>query len=394
MCDAMESLDQRDAMEYLEQRAVALRSKLSPLSTGSAHAELWSRRGEDGGAYLGQRLPPGFRPKKSFPPANMDEWLGERSLKKGSILGDGRCQYRAVSRALFGDEHRHFEELKSLAVELLHLRKEEFLENAVSEINSRKASLVAKGFEPTYEGWCDALDLFEEWGNDFTLTCMCWLMLVEIRVVVSMPRFSATSAPRVMCLSHDPTDKAGPPLAVIYLVLEQDVGAEHYSTVEAVEADLSSHPPRGQSGLSRAMDAVSHASLESDSKHTNYSAVGDELVDGEEHSMIELMSGVGYGDGEFKKVAFQDRERRCFDIYRMHLRSGASELLRSVPYTVKSGPPKPAQLSLETQLTSSTMADVQSWQQKLAEGPTATRDLAQASSICQHDLCMLSRDLA
>ena len=367
-----------DGLGALEQRAAALRQiPKVPLPTGQAHARMWTGRGENGNAYLeGQRFLPGFQPMKLFPPASMDDWLAKRSLKKGDIQGDGRCQYRAVSRALFGDELHH-EELKSLAVEFLRLRKSEFYESAVSEINARKESLAANGNRPSYEGWCNALDRFQEWGNDFTLTCMCWLMRVEIRVVTSMARFSEDSAPRIMLTTHDPTDKAGPPRAVIYLALEQydnqNDGAAHYSTIEGSLSQAAVG--------ATAMDTASHVSLESGSRYTNYSALGEEMVDGEEHSIIELMTGVGYGDGEFKKVAIQDKESRCFKIYKMHLRTGAQELLRTVPYMVTHGPPKVkphlAAPCPPGRSASSTSDDVMHWQQKLAEGPTATRDLAQ-----------------
>lgn len=383
MEDTNEDYDRR--VEELEKSAEILREQISPLPTGAAHRALWDGAGKDGRNYDNAIQPPrGFRQRgKPQPAMPLDGWLAEKGLKKGRILGDGKCQYRALSRALFGDDSNH-EKLRSLAVEYLRLNKVDFVQD-VTAVELTPESLADRGKTGplTYDGWCDALDLGDEWGNDFTLTAICLLLLVEIRVVTSLRLMgSHNGGPRVMCSNEDPTEKAGAPSTVIYVVLEQNPGAEHYSTLEE---DLTRPLPQPRGG--HVNDANSHVSYGSGSRHTDYTALDGEDGEGislgdERITIAQLLSdGVPCGDSQHKYVAEKDNDNCRIIIYKYDMRSGAcGPPVRTVPFSYKRGAPKPKSLmGVDVEpLGRRPSDDVENWKIKLAEGPTATYDLAQA----------------
>ena len=164
-------------LEKLEERASKLRLKKIPLYCSDAHTALWAGRGANNMAYLGKDAK--FAACAVHEPADLTEWLATRGLQTGEIPADGLCQYRAFSRALFGDE-KHHKELQYLAVTFLRLHKARYLQSVTAtELVERKAALqelVSKGaiVAVNYDGWCAALEYGLEWGQDYTLECVAW----------------------------------------------------------------------------------------------------------------------------------------------------------------------------------------------------------------------------
>ena len=390
MADTLEEEERRDRFERLENRANRLRDALAPLTVSKHHGDLWLGAGPAGNEYVPRDAPAGFqrraptsgRTKPLLPPAKLDEWLTERSLKLGPIAGDGKCQYRAISRALFGNEDKYAEDLKSLAVEFLRLYKHEFLEQVTgTELGPRKQIIEKLGLEANYDGWCDALNLCEEWGQEYTLNALSLLLLVEFRLVASMPRAHALSPPRILCKSVDPTARAGPPLHVAYLVLEQTRGRELYNTLEENLLCLMPPPPLVP-GSQQPPGLVAQSSILSDSsaRETDYDGLDEVMAGGELYSMSELLAGVTCGDNQHMYVAIDDKTNGEYLIFKHDLRTDCKELIRKIVKNFVPKQKKPSNRKAPSAAAPPARvleADVEGWRAKLHEGPTATLALAQ-----------------
>ena len=216
--------------EQLEKYAKPLRMKLNALITGSAHTRVWSElMGNQARANDSTHV----AARAQLDPAEIAPWLAARGLQMGNIAADGSCQYRSFCRALFGDE-KLWKRLRYLAVQFLRVHKMRYCQQvADTELRDRNQALRKlvddkKINDTGYDGWCDALELGLEWGQDFTLHAMALLMHTEVRIVQNLPLLRASSEPRVTKVSVDPTTSAGPPQATVYLVLS----SSHYSTLE------------------------------------------------------------------------------------------------------------------------------------------------------------------
>ena len=99
--------DRRERLENLQEGANRLRAMIAPLTVSKSHATLWDGAGPAGNGYMPRDAPPGFQPRAPTngqtrplqPPAKLDDWLNELSLKPGPISGDAKCQYQAISHA-------------------------------------------------------------------------------------------------------------------------------------------------------------------------------------------------------------------------------------------------------------------------------------------------------
>lgn len=365
--------------ESLEADAAKLRAKISPIITGHAHLKFWIGRGKDGMGYLGARTHAAARAQ--YEPADLTEWLGSRGMQQGEIRGDGKCQYRAFSRGLFGHEEHH-DELRSLAVKFLKLHKNRYQHRvAVTELRDRKAALKqlqAQGSitDTGYDGWCEALEYAAEWGQDFTLQAMCLLMHTEARVVHNLERQRAQQEPRIMTTSVDPTTETGcgTPKATIYLVLSN----LHYTTLE--EKPEAVPPP--ETAL------VAHSvSFESGSMHTDEHDPVKMIIDGTSDEEIRF-GGVDYSAGELltgvpdgeRHILLMEIEAQYYVLYRVDMFTGAREEVRRIDKRKIKGPPrqKARQAEETAQPVEILEDDVSIWLSKLKEnGYQEARDMAQ-----------------
>ena len=174
-------LETRSRLQGLESKAAKLRERIIN-TAGEAHCKFWSGRGSDGNGYLDDR---GSTVKDlKLEPADITEFLKGHDLMQHPIATDGKCQYRALSRALFGSEEFH-KQLLEIAVEHLKLHKDKYCEQVTAtELKERRPALrklVEKGLikEADYDGWRTALELGLEWGNDFTLKAICKVLHVN-----------------------------------------------------------------------------------------------------------------------------------------------------------------------------------------------------------------------
>jgi energy-coupling factor transporter ATP-binding protein EcfA2 len=414
----------------LKNKAEALRRQISPLSANSGALQaLWVGSGiaagkKYGEKYMGQR---GRRSRAETQPAQLDDWLSSKGLKLTSfsrdgessavafctikasqsslrLLSAGRCQYKAISRALFGDDSKHGE-LKTLAIEFLRLNKTAMLDvkvNASKEIKDLEEAIEAKGHKADYEGWVDALEACDLPASAFTLHAVHLLMLAEIRLVVNKPRDAVSSPPWIQCRLLDPTALAGAPQSSIYLVANQTPRTGNNASVafsyDTLEEDLSTRPAEAASarmGVYGVNDAesVRAESWAAGSAHTDYTKLGEQLVDGKYHHIIDLINGTETTEDGFRLEVHKDEEVSCFHIYKVDMRTGAEQYVRRIDYDKKQGSPhpKPRQPhqrggddASENGGESGEVAphrrlsdDVATWLQRLNVGPQATLDLAQ-----------------
>jgi len=370
-------------LEKLEERASNLRLKKIPLYCSDAHTALWAGRGANNMAYLGKDAK--FAARAVHEPADLTEWLATRGLQTGEIPADGLCQYRAFSRALFGDE-KHHKELQYLAVTFLRLHKARYLQSVtVTELVERKAALqelVSKGaiVAVNYDGWCEALEYGLEWGQDYTLEAMCLLMLTEARLVKNLPREYPKQGPRVMTVDINPTEKAAPPIATIYLYLCQ----LHYSTLEEKPAPAPAGPPALERSSQLSYDAGSLHTAADDRVRLLEQGEADEdglPVAGIEYSIAELKMGVNDGEGN-RLVMEYDAPAAQYVIWREHRGAvGGSgyhrEVARTIPKKLAQGPAKPR--PSKAPALEIIEDDVNVWLTKLNERRfMATKEMAQA----------------
>ena len=102
--------------DALEERSKLLRAKLLPLPNDKVLAA-WSRVFES---------PPRDNVKPGLcHTVDPNMWFAQHCIKKDNILGYGRCQFVAFSRAAFSSD-AHADELRDLAVTYLRLHKATF----------------------------------------------------------------------------------------------------------------------------------------------------------------------------------------------------------------------------------------------------------------------------
>ena len=73
-------------------------------------------------------------------PKDCAAWLQRHSLKLGSVVADGRCQYAAFSKAAFSSDE-HADELRKLAVTHMRLHKSAYAESMQADLQRRYLSL-------------------------------------------------------------------------------------------------------------------------------------------------------------------------------------------------------------------------------------------------------------
>tara|TARA_B100000519_G_scaffold133079_1_gene115026 strand:- start:115 stop:1860 length:1746 start_codon:yes stop_codon:yes gene_type:complete len=93
------------------------------------------------------------------------EKLKERGLREVQVLGDGNCQFRALSEQLYGNEARH-KEIRARVVE--HLRDNE----------TKYAGFV----EGTYKEYVDKMSRDRSWGDDKTLQVFANIHFLRIEI--------------------------------------------------------------------------------------------------------------------------------------------------------------------------------------------------------------------
>ena len=369
--------------EQLEKISQPLREKINPLYTGDAHRALWAGRGRAGDAYIGEKTTQAAC-TTGLEPADIGPWLSDRGLQQGNIDADGSCQYRAFCRAAFGDE-KHCKRLQSLAVQFLRVHKSKYLPRVASTELIDRASALQKLVDEKkipdvdYDGWCTALELGLEWGQDFTLQAMAYLMRVEARVVHNLPLQRASAEPRIMTLAVNPTAHAGEPVASIYLVLSH----LHYTTLEDKPQSLPRLVPAGVAPSVVSYDEGSLKVAEDDPTKRIIEGESEEegiMFEGIPYSGAELLSGVTLEDGN--RLWLDDSGATEYVLYLQHRHTDFQEERRRYPKKLVRGPPKPKkrhggeQRSLVAVIPEE---DVAMWQAKLKEkGHSAGEELAQA----------------
>lgn len=375
------------SLERLEQKAAILRAKKIPLFCGNAHTAFWAGRGANGSAYLGNDAP--FGAHAVHEPENLTEWLEARGLQIGDIPGDGLCQYSAFSRALFGDA-KHHEELRYLAVTFLRLHKAKYVQMVTTtELVQRKGALqelYSKGRigAVNYDGWLEALEYGIEWGQDYTLEAMCLLMHTEVRLVKNLPRMNARQGPRVMTVEINPTEKAAPPIATIYLYLCQ----LHYSTLEEKPAPARElRPPAVELSRQLSYDTGSIRTADDDRVRMIEQGEADEdglPVYGIPYTITELKMGVTNDEGNW--ICMEYDELTAHYIIKCYHRGAVGgsgyhgEEVRRIPKKLKQGPPKPRPSARAPAPALEIIKDdVNVWLTKFRErGFMATKEMAQA----------------
>ena len=147
----------------LTERAKVPRDKLLPLPVGRA-LEAWVKTGADGAPST---VVGGQQPK------DCAAWLQRHSLKQGSVVADGRCQYAAFSKAAFSSDE-HADELRKLAVTHMRLHKSAYAESMQADLQRRYPSLYTlfkaeKIKSLDFDGYLEALEHGFEVGNNHSL---------------------------------------------------------------------------------------------------------------------------------------------------------------------------------------------------------------------------------
>ena len=236
--------------EDLARRADALRQQLAPLPHDKVLAA-WARVPSTPVAPQGSSL------------FDVKPFLSRHSLAKGSIpgaweglsrtwhgaqchartltrgrarAGDHRCQFVAVSRALFSDDS-HADELRSLAVLYLRLHTAEYSATVAVCVSQcyaelQKLSNDGKITSVGYVGYLEAIEKGHVWGEDHTLRALAILLRVEARVLKNTGAAADCGEPRLVKLCVSPQNKVGAVDRVVYLFLEIHHGKHHYSTLE------------------------------------------------------------------------------------------------------------------------------------------------------------------
>lgn len=98
-------------------------------------------------------------------------------LKLAKVAGDGNCQFRAVSLALFGTEDRHVE-VRQHAVQYMcdHFTAEQF--NAYKDAGDDPLNV-----------WTEKMSRDCHWGDDISLTAIMHHYSINIKLVQAHPAY-------------------------------------------------------------------------------------------------------------------------------------------------------------------------------------------------------------
>ena len=366
----------------LEARALELRQKMVPMAPSHAHANMWKKSGIFAEGPLAHKSS-----RAADKPAKLDNFAAEHGLRLGGDLAreDAKSQYKALSRALFSDDKQQ-EQLKDLAVEFLRVNKAEYYESftkyelgrkSVTGLRERLAQLLATKDVSSidYDGWCQALDSYDERGGLVTLDALVMLLHVEVRLVISHP-IAANDKPHIKCSTLSPTERTGhQPRCIVYLAWEQKHGSAYFASLEE---DLSKAGLPGDSVMDDNDDKASVAYTEG-SVHTNWQEEDIPLM-GETYSLGSLMAGFQYGERGKRIIAVRTRGTMEIIIFSEDIRTGFLEELKRHQLVHVQGPPKPKSVTPQPlrPLTEIAVDDAKQWETLLRnKGPGATIELAQ-----------------
>ena len=349
--------------DALEERSKLLRAKLLPLPNDKVLAA-WSRVFES---------PPRDNVKPGLcHTVDPNMWFAQHCIKKDNILGYGRCQFVAFSRAAFSSD-AHADELRDLAVTYLRLHKATFAASIQVYLQKRRAGMARLVKEKRissagYDGYMEALGKGLEWGNDQTLNAMTILMRTECRLLQNTLCPASQDRPRLVPIRGDPRDKVGCVENVVYLFLQD----EHYSALQNGSGEL----------VAADADAESVCGSELGSMHTDHdnemTYSGEPItVHGEDYSASDLCNGLSLGDGT--RIVMKPSDKGDEWIISMNdMRTGGHEELRRVPRIMTRKPS-----NLNTPRRKRAPEDVGQWTAMLQrEKMLATPDLAQ----CLHEM--------